>query len=103
FGAMVIDAKHFVPQSRPRLFIVGVKADLDIADKLIANKPSDQWHPEPLVAAHERLGFPKGYSLWWKLPMPTKRTKAFADIIEQAPTSVRWDTPFETQRLLGMM
>ena len=32
FGALVIDAKHFLPQSRPRLFIVGVRADLTLPD-----------------------------------------------------------------------
>ena len=31
FGALVMDAKHFLPQSRPRLFIIGIRADLTVA------------------------------------------------------------------------
>ena len=35
-GALVIDAVHFLPQSRPRLFIVGVREDCDIPVDLIS-------------------------------------------------------------------
>ena len=37
FGAVVIDAVHCVPQSRPRLFIVAVDADAYIPAELIAD------------------------------------------------------------------
>ncbi|HVW87481.1 MAG TPA: DNA (cytosine-5-)-methyltransferase, partial [Bryobacteraceae bacterium] len=38
-GAMVIDASRFVPQSRPRLFIVCVHQSVTVPDALILNGP----------------------------------------------------------------
>ena len=35
FGAVVMDAAHFLPQSRPRLFIVAVRSDLSVPAGLI--------------------------------------------------------------------
>ena len=40
YGAVVIDAKLFVPHSRPRLFIVAVDTALDIPASLSASPPS---------------------------------------------------------------
>ena len=34
FGAIVVDAALFVPQSRPRLFIIGVRDDVAIPEAL---------------------------------------------------------------------
>ena len=39
FGAMLIDAAHFVPQSRPRLFIVAVDKSQAIPASAIAEGP----------------------------------------------------------------
>ena len=39
FGAAVIDAAHFVPQSRPRVFFVAVRDDEAVPDSLIADGP----------------------------------------------------------------
>jgi DNA (cytosine-5)-methyltransferase 1 len=104
FGALVIDAKHFVPQSRPRLFIFAVRHDLQIPPALIARKLSDKWHHPTLRAAVD--GLPENVRnrwMWWKLPSPPKRTKTFAKIIEKTPTGVSWDSQFDTRRLLSMM
>ncbi len=40
FGALVIDAVQFVPQSRPRLFIVGVADDIEISSSLVCSDAS---------------------------------------------------------------
>ena len=39
FGAVVIDAVHFVPQSRPRLFIVAVQKTIDFLVTLKLERP----------------------------------------------------------------
>src|SRR5262245_40053061 len=39
FGALVIDAVHFLPQSRPRLFIIGVRANISIPKNLLREAP----------------------------------------------------------------
>lgn len=36
-GALILDAIHFVPQSRPRLFIVAAKDAMKIPEEIILN------------------------------------------------------------------
>jgi len=104
FGALVIDAKHFLPQSRPRLFIVGLRADLPLPEGVTTQEPSDLWHTRALCAARAALP-PKMRAswIWWTLPKPPKRRKRFADLIESNPKNVAWHTPTETEALVGMM
>jgi DNA (cytosine-5)-methyltransferase 1 len=103
-GAVVIDASLFVPQSRPRLFIIGVQKDLRIPDNLASNAPSLPWHTRALRTAYEKLPCnTKEAWVWWKLPTPALRKRTFADIIEENPSSTSWYSAAETQNLLGMM
>ncbi len=104
FGAAVIDAVHFVPQSRPRLFIVGVSNDFEVPAGLLSSGPDPQWHPDRLLKAYGRIPGPaKAKWVWWALPKPPRREAAFGDLVEDDPQGVRWHTPEETQRLLNMM
>lgn len=104
FGAMVIDAVEFVPQSRPRLFIVAVAEGVDIAPDLMSGDASLLWHPKALQLAFMRLtGKSKENWIWWKMPAPPRRNARFADLIEENPTSVQWHTAAETAKLLDMM
>ena len=104
FGAMVIDAVHFLPQSRPRLFIVGVQEGLGVPSDARADAPDPLWHP---AAVRERVNelSPKALRrwVWWKLPPPTPRQTVFADLIEDKPQCVQWHTSAETRRLLSLM
>lgn len=104
FGAMVIDAAHFVPHSRPRVFIVGVRREIAIPDQLMSDEPVMPWHPDRILQAYEGLTkeAKKGW-IWWDLPMPSSRRQNFVDLIENNPTSVKWDTKAQTQKLLDMM
>lgn len=104
FGAMVIDAVHFVPQSRPRLFIVAVNKNRVIPASLTWPQPNPIWHPAYLVTAYDNLAQEtKDMWVWWSLPTPPPRTWTFADVIEDEPAGVAWHTPAETRRLLDMM
>jgi DNA (cytosine-5)-methyltransferase 1 len=104
FGALVIDAKHFLPQSRPRLFIIGIRADLPLPDGIASQEPSELWHPRALRTAHAALP-PKtrAHWLWWSLPTPQPRRKRLADLIERNPKGVAWHTPAQTEALFAMM
>jgi DNA (cytosine-5)-methyltransferase 1 len=104
FGALVMDAARFVPQSRPRLFIVGVRNNLSVPEILTAAQPDPIWHPANLVGAFEKLppDLMTGW-LWWNLPAPPSRKVKFQDIIEEQPEGVDWHTPAETERLLALM
>ncbi len=104
FGAVVMDAVHFTPQSRPRLFIVGVDASMDIPAITHVANPSPAWHPDALIRAHNRLSKTARTAwCWWNPPMPNQRAGTLDDIIEREPTGVRWHTGEETQKLLAMM
>lgn len=104
FGALVINAIHFVPQSRPRLFIVGVRKDRTVAAELTSNDPDPVWHPSNLVGAYGRLSRrSKKAWVWWNLGIPSARKLTFGDVIEGEPEGVSWHSPAETRRLLGMM
>jgi len=104
FGAVVIDAALFVPQSRQRLFVIGIREDVEVPLGISAAQPSSQWHTRSLVAAHKMLPQKtKNKWLWWNLPKPEPHGVRFADLIESNPESVQWHTKRETDKLLAMM
>ncbi len=75
-GAMIIDAAHWVPQSRPRVFVVGVQKSV-LTDGLEDAWPS--WlHPIPIQRAAKGL---EGW-VWWRLPPPLTTRKNLQDIID---------------------
>ncbi len=104
FGAVVIDAVRFVPQSRPRLFIVGVHKSLVIPANLKVLEPDALWHPSRLVSAYQRLSQrTKTAWIWWRLPAPSAHESTFSELIEDEPQGVAWHTEAETRRLLSLM
>jgi len=104
FGAVVIDAIRFVPQSRPRLFIIAVRKDLPIPGQQTTEGSNSLWHPSHLVKAYEKLSAASREEwIWWRLPQPPQRSMVFSDVIEDEPHGVAWHTAAETRRLLSMM
>lgn len=103
-GAMVMDAVHFVPQSRPRLFIVAIKDHVTIPDALITSTPRAAWHPVPVVRAYLHLSPSMRDSwIWWNLPLPDQAPLHLHDVIDPEPIGVSWHSQEETQRLLSLM
>ena len=104
YGALVINAALFLPQSRPRLFVIGVRADVPIAGDLIAPGPLDPFHSPALCRALDRISASATKrALWWNVPVPPRRNVGFADLIEENPTSVPWHSASETKQLLAKM
>lgn len=104
FGAVVIDAALFVPHSRPRLFVIGVRKDFPIPQGLVGDGASAQWHTKALRTAFDRLpNKSKRDWLWWRLTPPALSNMRFADLIEESPKSVSWHSSEQTAKLLGMM
>lgn len=84
-GALEMDAAHWLPQSRPRLFVVGIKGDAPTSDG-----PDGPFHTPRLIAAHSRL--PKAVRenwSWWKLPAPSRRNHDLASLLED-DSEVQW-------------
>lgn len=103
-GALIADARHFTPQSRPRLFVIAVRDDLAVPRGLTGKTPLAAWHPGAVVNAVSVLpGAARKKWIWWKLPPPPGRQSKLADLIEENPKGVRWRTSSQTQRLLAMM
>jgi DNA (cytosine-5)-methyltransferase 1 len=104
FGAFVVDAALFVPQSRPRLFIIGVRHDIQVPAELQSDLPQLPWHTRGLQNAVKALPeIIKKTWLWWRLPIRTLRNLNIADIIEDEPQGVAWFTDDETQQLIAKM
>ena len=82
-GAVALDAVHFVPQSRPRIFVIAVANDATIPAELLDKGPN--WlHSKAVVSASN--GLPD--LLWWKTPLPPKRKRDLIHLVE-------WDAPVD--------
>lgn len=78
-GAMVLDAVHFVPQSRPRVFIIGLDSRVVAARDLESDGPN--WlHPQAVVRIARNLGS----FVWWFMPKPRKRALSLSCIVDLA-------------------
>ncbi|HEX8560675.1 MAG TPA: DNA cytosine methyltransferase [Pyrinomonadaceae bacterium] len=104
FGALVVDAARFLPQSRPRLFVVAADASLDIPGALLDAGPAGEWRPESLKLSHGLLSdAARAACVWWRLAPPPAPALTLEDLIEDEPRGVNWHTASETARLLAMM
>ncbi len=104
FGAVLIDARHFVPQSRPRVFVVAVHRSVD-ALRLHTDEPPDTvWHPKSVTNAFGDLKHDlRALWRWWRLPQPTGRVPPADDLIDDEAAGAPWHTRAETRRLLELM
>lgn len=104
YAPLVMDANLFLPQSRPRLFIVAFGQDVWPVADLIGNGPTTPWHPNSFDNAYGRLTPPaKAAWLWLNPPKPTAKPGKLSSLLEDDPSGVRWHTPFETKRILDLM
>lgn len=103
FGAVIIDACKFVPQSRPRVFVVAVAAELPIPLELI-QRPGQRPSSTILEGAVERLSRDvQAHWLPWHLPEPPVRSLQLRDLIDADQVDVPWDSEVETAALIAAM
>jgi DNA (cytosine-5)-methyltransferase 1 len=103
-GALVIDAKRFVPQSRPRLFFVAAHSTSYVPSDCVLPDASGPWHTSSLRVAHSRLPSRLQESwAWWRLPVPTSPIPSLNAIVEDEPHCVEWHSKEQTQRIISLM
>jgi DNA (cytosine-5)-methyltransferase 1 len=99
FGPLVLDAERWLPQSRPRLFVVGVRQ----AHAVPCRPAGMSWTcPTGLAYAYEKLEDAlRERWIWWELPEPPGRTIQLDDLLERRVSN--WHSEEQTQHLLGLM
>lgn len=96
-GALVLDARNFVPQSRPRTFFIAVRKVTDVTG-LVRSIPHSMFHTKGTIKAASVVD--DADWIWWNLPKPPTTNISFTDICEfDAPV----DPIEKTERLLGML
>lgn len=101
-GALEIDAARFLPQSRPRLFVIGLRHDIPTAT-LRSPSPDGVFHSARLKKFVQNA--PKVISknwAWWNHDAPPKTNLGIDQIIDQAPDTA-WLTKPKINVLLRMM
>ncbi len=80
-GAVMLDAARWLPQSRKRIFVIGLSREID-ASKFDA--PGPIWcHPEAIQKVAPRVN----EWHWWKLPEPKEKPVRIEEIVDfTAPT-----------------
>jgi len=93
-GAVMLDAVHWVPQSRKRIFVIAVDKGIDI--KSFSSDVPLWCHPKPI----QRVASTVDEWVWWKLPAPPKNLLSLESIIDfDAPC----DSDGKRDHLLSMI
>ena len=97
-GALEIDAALFVPQSRPRLFIIALRTAAP--RHFILRDPVEPFHSQALQSAVAKLPeHVRTNWIWWRLDAPPQRNTRLVDVLDDA----EWDAPEKTERLISQM
>ena len=112
-GVRVIDAVNFVPQSRPRMFLIAVRNDIEIPAHLMETSGSLEGIDKPVAnaialmtdRAAEEPDLQPVIDAWinWSLPEPTVKRATLEQLIEREPIGVDWHSQHETQTLIDRM
>lgn len=91
-GALMMDARDFVPQARERMILVAVRGETSPAGNLAGARHDARWHTRSLVKAV--AGLPPSvckHWVWWRLPAPAPHGMQLGDVLD-APGSAdqRW-------------
>jgi len=103
FGAVILDAVAFLPQSRPRMFLIATRGDIAIPCHLVGDGPISSMHPKAMEQALSRLAeVDKAQWVWWRIPSPSGRRSTLLELLEP-DNLVQWHDQQTTAKLVGMM
>lgn len=98
FGALEIDAAHFLPQSRPRVFVIATR--LAPPTSLIGDSPF-QTRQVREAAARLPADLAERW-IWWRGEAPARRNTDLSALLEP-DDAVAWNPAERTERLLALM
>lgn len=100
-GALEIDARHFVPHSRPRVFIVACFKTVLIPDALrMALTHISPFRTTAIERAWHKLPMSlKDKTIWWALPVPPKPNQSLLELIDA--TDQNWWSQAKTEVLIN--
>ncbi|MEQ8602767.1 MAG: DNA (cytosine-5-)-methyltransferase [Marivibrio sp.] len=102
-GALTLDAGAFVPQSRPRLFVLALDPSAASAAPQ-APGPTGAVGSGALARAVSGLEEPSQAAWrWWRVPAPPARNANLIDLLEPDAAVTNWHRPAETERLIALM
>lgn len=96
-GAVIVDAQEFVPQSRPRAFLIAVSEEIPL-DGFSQQCPSQPFHSSGLIRTSFMVNDPAW--VWWSLPIPSRTIPKFGDLCER---DAACDSPSKTRELRSML
>jgi DNA (cytosine-5)-methyltransferase 1 len=79
-GAVVVDAKVFVPHSRPRAFVIAVSNGISL-DGLTQNGPSAPFHTDGIIRVASVVRDPEW--VWWSLPSPKAKPPKLSSLCQR--------------------
>jgi DNA (cytosine-5)-methyltransferase 1 len=104
FGALTIDAAHFLPQSRPRAFIVAIRrAEAPSAGLAGPDRPS---HHVSTALRRVAAALPPRLVadwVWRRLPRPLRAKLRLAGCLDGDSDEFGWRSVRETERLLAAL
>ncbi|WP_369798232.1 DNA cytosine methyltransferase [Caulobacter sp. CCH9-E1] len=98
FGALEIDAIKFVPQSRPRVFVIATR---DPPNRELTGHC--EFQSNGVCMAFARLpAHLRARWQWWKLPSPPARNNELQSLLDE-DEEVTWHTDSQSEAFLGLM
>ncbi len=103
-GAVVLDARDHLPQSRVRVFIIAILVGVPLPPGLKLAEPDIRLHPPDLRRTVAALpGKVRGAWIWWHVPAADPHNTTLRDILDTDGPLTKWHTPDERANLLDTM
>lgn len=102
YGALEIDARWYLPQSRPRVFVVAVRNDVTLPSSVNISNPRSHYHTARIVRFVSSLPHElKENWVWWNIDRPIDKGPSLTDLIDVDDIGLYSDA--DVTKILQMM